>query len=183
MGNFFRRNAKQAPMSDLSAAIANGCAQAAAGRQSGDEEQKKNLAENYLLMTDGNLENLLRGMSQYAFIDKGNLMGGGEGKEYIGAIPKNMAISIMNTHLIRTGWLTEKQARIMQFEAHRIFTRRKMSMTEDEYEEGGGLVMDSENMVLNSNINASVNGRMAKLVKSRPHSIDVNVGSTKQETQ
>ena len=166
---------KPSQMSELQASVANGCSQVMAGRQSSDEEQRRRLMENYLIMTDGNLESQFRGMSQYKYTDKEGVLGE-VGKEYVGAIPANVAISMLSTPLIRTGFVTDQEARVAKWKVHRLMTRRKMKMTEEEYEEGGAMIMDSANIIFDWNINGSINGRIAKIAKSNPHSLDVSVG-------
>ena len=166
---------KQQPMSELSQSVGNGVAQMAAGKQSSETEQQKRLLENDVIMVDRNIENLFRGMSQYTYIDEKGVMGE-EGKEYVGAIPKNMAISILMSPLIRTSFISEKDARIAKMQAHRIMTRRKMKLTEEEFEEGGALVLDSANMIIDNNLSGAINGRITKLVKMNHSGVDVTVG-------
>lgn len=174
---FGRKKPEQ--MSDLQNSVANGCAQVMAGRQSSDEEQRRRLMENYLIMTDGNLEQQFRGMSQYQWTDTEGVMGEA-GKQYTGAIPANVAISMLSTPLIRTGFVSEQEARVAKWKVHRLMTRRKMKMTEVEYEEGGAMIMDSANIIFDWNINGAINGRIAKIAKSNPHSLDVSVGGPSQ---
>jgi hypothetical protein len=162
-------------MTDLEAAVANGVTQQAAGKQSGDEEQRRNLAENYMIMADNNLDSLLQGMSKYTWTDtEGSI--GAKDQSYTGAIPKNVAMAILGTHLLRTGYVDEKEARIAKLKAHRLFIRRKMKMTEQEFEEGGALVVDAINMVVDWNIDGSINGRVTKMVKMKSQNYEVRVG-------
>jgi hypothetical protein len=172
--NLFRRK-KTRPMTDLEASIANGVSQSMAGQQSNIVQQQKELAEDALLITDPNTTSFLQGMSRFSWVDSNGVMGAA-GQVYEGATPKNVAIALANSHLIRTGWTEQSEANIMIWEAHRLFTKNKMLMTEEEYEEGGALVMDADYGLVKMNILCSKNGRLAKLVKSRPHSIDVTVG-------
>lgn len=172
--NLLHRNPKH--MTELEQSITNGVAQVFAGRQSGDEEQRRALAEDFLMLKDVKTENLLMGMSKYQFIDTDGLIGE-KNKTYDGVLPKNMAIAISQSSLIRTGWISEKQARIMLLQNESLYLRRIMLMTEEEYEEGGELLMDSLRKNDDMNVLCSINGRLSKLVKSRPHSIDVNVGT------
>lgn len=172
--NFFHRNPKQ--MTELEQSVANGVAQVFAGRQSGDEEQRRALAEDFLMLKDVKTENLLMGMSKYSFKDTEGIIGE-KGTEYNGVYPKNMAIAISQSSLIRTGWISEKQSRIMILQNESLYLRRNMLMTEEEYEEGGELLLDSLRKTDDMNVLCSINGRLSKLVKSRPHSIDVNVGT------
>lgn len=162
-------------MTELEAAVANGVAQTAAGRHSGDEEQRRLMAENFVLLTDPGITSLLDGMGKYDFTDTAGVLGD-KGAKYTGARPKYIAARLLNSSLIRGGWLSEQEAKIMKLRVHALFIRIKMKMSEEEYEEGGGLVMDAVEQLVDVNINSSVNGRMAKLVKSRPASIDVAVG-------
>lgn len=170
----FHRNPRK--MTELEQAIANGVTQQMAGRQSSDEEQRRSLAEDYLMLKDTRTDNLLTGMSRYSFTDQDGSLGE-KGKDYTGAYPKNLAIAISQSSLIRTGWISEKQAKIMVLENASLYLRRVMMMTEEEYEEGGELVMDALRKVDDMNVLCAINGRLSKLVKSRPHSIDVNVGT------
>jgi hypothetical protein len=66
----------------------------------------------------------------------------------------------------------------MLLENASLYLRRIMLMTEEEYEEGGELLMDSLRKLDDMNVLCAINGRLSKLVKSRPHSVDVNVGTT-----
>ena len=171
----FSRSPKQ--MTELEQSIANGVSQVAAGKQSGDEEARRSMAEDYLLLKDTKLDGIVMGMSQYKYVDaNGDL--GEKGQEYTGVHPKNLALAISQSSLIRTGWTTEKQARIMQLENASLYLRREMLMSEEEYEEGGELVLDAMRKVDDMNVLCSVNGRQSKLVKSRPHSIEVSVGQS-----
>jgi hypothetical protein len=162
-------------MTELHAAIANGCAQAAAGQQSSDVQQQRAMLENALLIDDQHIGGLMSGMSRYTFTDDEGKIGP-KGQTYEGAIPKYVAADIANSHLIRTGWIDERQARIMTWEYHALFLRMKMMMSEEEYEEGGALVLDSDFEVVKMNVLSAINGRLAKLVKSNPRSVDVTVG-------
>lgn len=167
------------PMTELEQAVANGVSQNAIGRTSGDEEQKRNLAENFMLLSDPGVVTLLDGMSRYEWIDTDNVLRGnknGVPEKYTGAIPKYVAARILNSTLLRSGYLSEKDAKIMILENHCIFIRVKMKLTEEEYEAGGAIVLDAIEQIVKSNILGSVNGRMAKLVKSRPSSYEVTVG-------
>jgi hypothetical protein len=178
MVSLFGRS-KVDPQSELKQSIANGVTQVVAGKQTGDEEQRRNLAEDYMLLKDPKVDNLLFGMSSYKYVDNEGLMGD-KGNEYVGAIPKNVAIAVSHSSLIRSGWISEKQARIMVLQNESLYLRRTMLMTEEEYEEGGELLMDSLRKLDDVNVLCSINGRLGKLVKSRPHNIDVNVGTTPQ---
>lgn len=173
--NIFHRNPKQ--MTELEQSITNGVTQVVAGKQSSDEEQRRNLAEDYMLLKDPKVDNLLFGMSRYSWVDS-NGDCGEKGTEYSGVYPKNVAIAVSHSSLIRSGWISEKQSRIMVLENESLYLRRTMLMTEEEYEEGGELLMDALNKVDDANVLCSINGRLGKLVKSRPHNIDVNVGTT-----
>lgn len=164
------------PMTELEQAVANGVSQNAIGRTSGDEEQKRNLAENFMLLSDPGVLTMLDGMGRYEWTDTSNVLGKGAGATYTGAIPKYVAARILNSTLLRAGFLSEKEAAIMILENHCIFIRIKMKLSEEEYEAGGAIVLDAIEQIVKSNILGSVNGRMAKLVKSRPNSYEVRVG-------
>jgi hypothetical protein len=111
-------------MTELEAAIAHGTAQSMAGRQSGDEEQRRYMAENHAILFDSNLQSLLQGMSQITYTDtEGNL--GEPGAEYTHTIPKYVAASIAASPLIRTGWVTEKEARLRNWETESLFIQLK----------------------------------------------------------
>lgn len=176
MVNWNPFRAKPHQMTELETAIANGCAQAAAGQQNSDVQQQRAMLENALLIDDQHVSGLLSGMSRYTFTDEKGMCGE-PGKTYEGAIPKYVAIDMANSHSIRTGWIDERQARIMNWEYHAIFLRAKMMMSEEEYEAGGALVLDSNYQIVKMNVLSAINGRLAKLVKSNPRSIDVQVGS------
>jgi hypothetical protein len=174
MVNLFHRNPKQ--MTELEASISNGVTQIMAGRQSSDEEQRRSLAEDFLMLKDPHIENMLTGMSKYSFTDEKGVLGEA-GKEYSGVYAKNIALAVSQSSLIRTGWISEKQSRIMLLENASLYLRRIMLMTEEEYEEGGELLMDSLRKLDDMNVLCAINGRLSKLVKSHPHNIDVNVGT------
>ena len=170
---------KPPQMTELSQAVANGVSQQAAGKQSSETEQQKRLLENDVIMVDRNLQDLYRGMSQFTYTDEDGIIGE-KGEQYTGAIAKNVAISILMSPLIRTGFISEKDARIAKWQAHRLITRRKMQLSEEEFEEGGALVLDSSNMIIDNNLNGSINGRITKLVKMNHSGIDVTVGPPQQ---
>jgi hypothetical protein len=172
--NPFKRTRNQ-PMTELSASIANGVSQVMAGRQSSDIQQQRELAENAMIINDPEVDSLFQGMSRFTWTDTEGVMGTA-GKEYTGATPKFVAAAILNSHLFRVGWVDAKDARVLILQAHSLILRIKMKLTEEEYEEGGAIVMDSAYAIIKMNILGSVNGRIAKLVKSRPHSFDVTVG-------
>ena len=166
-------------MTELEQSITNGVTQVVAGKQSSDEEQRRTLAEDYMLLKDPKVENLLYGMSKYQWCDtEGSL--GPANQVYEGTLPKNVAISVSQSTLIRSAWISEKQSQIMVLENESFYLTRTMLMTEEEYEEGGELLMDALNKVDDINVLCAINGRLGKLVKSRPHNIDVNVGTTPQ---
>jgi hypothetical protein len=175
MDLFHRKPKRQ--MSELEQAIANGVVQQTAGKPQSETEHQHEMAEDYLILKDVKAENIIFGMSRYTFKDNTNVMGGGTDKEYTGAYPGNMAIAMTLSTLFRTGWVSEKQARIMLLENESLYLRREMMMTEQEFEEGGELFFDSLRSLAADNIVGSINGRLSKLVKSRPHNIDVNVGT------
>lgn len=179
MGLLDRFRPSKNRMTELEAAIAHGTAQSMAGRQSGDEEQRRYMAENHAILFDSNLQSLLQGMSQITYTDpEGNL--GEPGAEYTHTIPKYVAASIAASPLIRTGWVTEKEARLRNWETESLFIQLKMLLTEQETNKGGALVMDATKGIVIWNILGAINGRIAKIVKSRPSSVDVTVGPTPQ---
>ena len=171
---------KPPQMTELGQSVGNGVAQMAAGKQSSETEQQKRLLENDVIMVDRNLQELHRGMSQTTYTDTEGLIGEA-GEQYTYANPKNVAISILMSPLIRTGFISEKDARIAKWQTHRLFTRRGMQFSEEEFEEGGKLVLDADNMIVDNNINGSINGRITKLVKLNHSGIDVTVGPPPQQ--
>jgi|WetSurMetagenome_2_1015567.scaffolds.fasta_scaffold115077_2 hypothetical protein len=184
IGNLLGKKKKQ-QLTPLQEQLGAGFAQIYAGRQSSDEEQRRALAEDWLFLKDQKLDNILVGMSDakvpYTFTDEEGVLGEA-GKVYEGLKTestslRNAAIALRQSTLIRTGWVSEKQSRIQMLENESFYLRQTMSLTEEEYEQGGDLLMDSFERLDNSNVLCSVNGREAKLVKSRPHNIDVNVGT------
>ena len=167
-------------MTDLQASVANGVAQVAAGLQSSSEQQQRELRENAMLINDVNITNLLEGMSKIEFTDVDGILGEKNGK-HIYAVPKYVAAAIASTHLMRTGWIDERQAEIMDLEMQSMFLRMEMQFTEEEYEQGGSLILDALYENVKMNIYSAVNGRISKLVKSHPHNIDVTVGQGNKE--
>ncbi len=147
------------------------------GKQPSQVEQDRLLAENALLLADSSLNELLTGMCRYTFTDKDNKLGGGVGAEYTGAIPKYIAAKMALTSLFRTSWISESEARVAIWSLHRHFNKIKTLLTEEELEEGGSLVMDMGYEVAKFNVLSAINGRMSKLVKSSPHSVEVQVGN------
>ena len=174
--NPFKR--KPPPMTELQASVANGVAQVAAGRQASDVQQQRELQENAMLINDVNINSLLEGMAKFTITDTKGELGGEPNQKYTYAVPKYVAASIANSHLMRTGWIEEKDARIMDYEMQSIFLRMEMQLSEEEYEQGGSLILDTIYENVKMNMKSSINGRIAKLVKSRPHQIDVSVGSS-----
>lgn len=181
--DLFKKKIKK--MTPLEEQLSGGIAQILAGKQSSDEEQRRQLAEDYLFLKDQKVDNLLMGMANYKvkydFVDEEGVMGEAgkryEGLAFEGTSVKHAATALRNSTLVRTGWVTEAQSQIMVLENESFYLRQTMMLSEEEYEEGGDLFMDSLERLDNSNVLCSVNGREAKLVKSRPHSIDVNVGT------
>ena len=171
---------KPPQMTELSQAVANGVSQQAAGKQSSETEQQKRLLENDIIMVDRTLQDLHRGMSQTTYTDTEGLIGEKD-REYTYAIPKNVAISILMSPLIRTGFISEKDARVAKWQAHRLIVRRKMQLSEEEFEEGGALVLDADNMIIDNNLNSSINGRITKMVKMNHSEYDVRVGPPQQQ--
>ena len=172
-------------MTMLEEQLSGGIAQIYAGKQSSDEEQRRQLAEDYLFLKDQKIDNLLIGMSnfetKYEYTDTEGILGEA-GKTYQGITSKGTSIkhaatTLRNSTLVRTGWISEAQSQIMVLENESFYLRQTMMLTEEEYEEGGDLFMDSLERLDNSNVLCAINGREAKLVKSRPHSVDVTVGT------
>jgi hypothetical protein len=168
--------------------VAGGLSQITAGRQSSDEEEKRRLAEDYLMLKDPKVDSLLLGMSstkvKYVYTDEEGVLGEKgkkyEGLTYEGSSIKHAATTLRQSSLVRTGWISEQQAQIELLENESYYLRQTMKLSEEEYEEGGDLFMDSLERIDNTNVLCSINGREAKLVKSRPHNIDVNVGTNLQ---
>lgn len=173
MGNIFNRSKRP---TDYELSLAGGMAQMAAGKQASEEQQRREMAEDFVMLKDPNLESILMGMTKYQFTDVDGCLGA-PGQTYEGTNLKNAAMAIRNSSLVRTSWKSEKQAQIELLENESFYIRQSMCLTEEEYERGGELIINSFKRIDDTNLSCAINGRLSKLVKSRPHSIDVSVGS------
>jgi hypothetical protein len=171
---------KPSPPSDFELSLGGGLAQIAAGKQSSEEEQRRYLLENDMILTDRNLASLLQGMSHTVWTDTKGLIGE-PNKVYEMDNPRFVALGIAATSLKRTSYVSDKDARIQVWEDESLCLKVKMTMSEEENVRGGALVVDALKGVIIWNDLGAINGRVSKLVKSRPNSYQVEVGPIGKE--
>lgn len=175
MGLLDRLRRKPDQMTETQLAVGHGLVAAESGRPTSEIEHEKQLAENGLLVRDTRLESLLAGMCKNVFVDDQNVLGCGPGHKFESAIPKYVALTILSSPLIRTSWLDPIDAQLAIIESRCIQRHIKMMMTEEDYENGGALIVDAVGQIINTNFLSAINGRTAKLVKVTARSMEVSV--------
>ena len=164
---------KQRP-SELEVSLLHGTALAESGKLTSEAEYQRLLAESGLIMQDTNLERFFLGMAkyQYKYVDPV------DGKEKVGEgmIPKNVSMFVLQSHLLRSGYIDPLEAQIMLLDVRCQLRRVKMKMTEQEYEQGGALIVDAAYTVIKDNILSSINGREILVMKSSSKSMEVKLG-------
>jgi hypothetical protein len=147
--------------------LLHGLAQVEEGKTAADSEMQKLLAESGLIIQDPSLERLLQGMSRYKWKDPHS------GQEYEGTIPKNVATSILSSHLIRTSYIDPLEAQIGIYNARCILRRTKMKMSEEEYERGGASMIDAVFEIVRLNYLSAINGRISLVMKSQSKTVNL----------
>jgi hypothetical protein len=148
--------------------LLHGLAQVEEGKTAADSEMQKLLAESGLIIQDSSLERMFQGMSKFKWKDS-------SGQEYEGTIPKNVAMAVLNSHLIRSSYIDPIEAQIGILNARCILRRVKMKMSEEEYERGGALVVDAAYEIIRINYLSAINGREALVMKSQSKTVNLGV--------
>jgi hypothetical protein len=148
--------------------LLHGLAQVEEGKTAADSEMQKLLAESGIIMQDPSLDRLLQGMSRYKYTAPDKSV-------YEGTIPKNVAMAILNSHLIRSSYIDPIEAQIGILNARCILRRVKMKMSEEEYERGGALVVDAAYEIIRLNYLSAINGREALVMKSQSKTVNLGV--------
>jgi hypothetical protein len=167
-------------MSELRMNVAAGIAHAEQGRATSDIELQKMLAENQLLIKDENVTNIISGMCKTEWVDESGVLGV-KNKKYSNSNPKYVALLNTITSLIRSSWISPTDAQIGVLDMRCLLRRIKMKMTEEEYEDGGALLVDSVYGIAKVNWLCAINGRMALTLKSNPRSMEVKVKTGKEK--
>lgn len=150
--------------SEMGKAMASGLAQSENSRpQSSQDALDQSLGIGPYLLYDNDIQQLIRSM---AFVRNE------DGKIYVN--PKFAALAIQSSYTPRASKFDAIDAEIAIREAYCIARRIKMKMTEDEYESGGALVVDSVlNTIIIPNNLSAIGGFTAKLTKVSPKTMEV----------
>lgn len=140
--------------------------------QSSQDRLDESLGINPYLLADAQAVQMIRSLG-YIETTEG-------GKKVIRANPKFIALGIEISHIPRASWMGQLDAEIGIRNASCVCRRIKMKMSEDEYEAGGALVVDSvfHTLIVPGWLGA-VDGRIAKLTKVSPKTFEVTYSEAK----
>lgn len=104
-------------------------------------------------------------------------------KEII-ANPNMVALRILSSYLPRVSFLTKDDALLGMLYARINCRHIAMSMTEDEFEGGGGAVINATlSTIINSNYVSGIDGKLAKLLKVSPKTMEISYREDKAKKQ
>lgn len=164
MGLLARLKGQKAP-NEMGAAMASGAANAELNRpQSSEDALREAYGVNLLLLAD---EQPLRVVEALAFPK-------GENGAFMPANPKFAALLVQCSYLPRASFLDKYDAEIGICQARINCRHITMQMSEDELEGGGGIFVQSVlNAIITPNYLSGIEGRLAKLTKVSPKSMEV----------
>lgn len=159
-------------------AFAHGITIADAQRSQSDYEAARELGINLHMINDDKVNSFLEGMAISQTIGKDPFTH----KDVIvrSAVPKYAAVFIARSSLIRTSMIDPIDAQIGMLETKDLLMEVQMSMTEEEYEGGGALMMDAVKLITDTAWLDAQNGRKAKLMKVSPKSYEVSFKEQKK---
>lgn len=157
---------RKQPRDEMGAAMATGIAQSEMNRpQSSQDQLDQALGINPFLLYD---EDALRVIQSLAFQE--TAPGSGKFK----ANPEYAALFVQASYLPRASFLSAIDAEIGIRRASINLRHIQMRMSEDQFEAGGGIFVSSVlNTIIIPNFLSGVDGKLAKLTKVSPKSMEV----------
>lgn len=139
--------------------------------QSSQDALDQALGISPFLLYDDEIQQLIRSMA-FVRLEDGTIR----------VNPKYAALAIQASYTSRASKFDPIDAEIAIREAYCVTRRIKMKMSEDEYEAGGALVVDSVlNAIIIPNNLSAINGFLAKLTKVSPKSMEVTYREDKRK--
>lgn len=172
---------RQALSSEGKVAFAHGITIADTQRSQSDYEAARELGINLHMINDDKVNAFLESMAVTTSVGKDPITK----KEVLirTAVPKYAAVFIARSSLIRTSMIDDVDANIGMLETRCLLRRVRMSMTEEEYEGGGALMLDAVKLITDTAWLDARGGRKAKLMKVSPKSYEVSFKDGKKGDQ
>jgi hypothetical protein len=159
-------------------AFAHGITIADAQRSQSDYEAARELGINLHMINDDKVNSFLEGMAINTTMGKDPV----SKKDVIirSAVPKYAAVFIARSSLIRTSMIDPIDAQIGMLETKDLLLEVQMSMSEEEFEGGGALMLDAVKLITDTAWLDAQGGRKAKLMKVSPKSYEVSFKEAKK---
>lgn len=152
-------------------AYTHGMVVADAGRSVSEIEAIRELGINRLMITDEKLDLMLEGMSFRTEMVPDPVSGKKVPRRF--TVPKWAAVFIARSQLIRTSYIDKIDAHIGMIKTRRLLRKAKMKMTEEEYEEGGALLLEAVELITDTAWCDAVEGKKPKLLKVSPRTYEI----------
>ena len=151
-------------------AFAHGITVSDSGKTQTDIEVQRELGINRLLITDDDMNDLVKGM---AFNVVKVIGSDGKLVEQTTIVPRWAAVFIIRSQLIRTSYNSKHDAYIGMLETEDLLDKVAMQMSELEYENGGSLLLQAIQLLAETAWSDSIEGRKAKLLKVSPKTYEI----------
>jgi hypothetical protein len=153
-------------------AYSHGLVVADSGRTQSEIEHIRELGINRDLIDDDKLDQFLESFSMQTVLQP-DPKDPKKMREVRIAVPRWAAVFIARSSLIRTSYMDPIDAAIGQIRTRRLLRKVKMSMSEEEYENGGALLLDAVRLITDTAWCDAINGRKAKLLKVSPKTFEI----------
>jgi hypothetical protein len=152
--------------------VSHGMVMADASRSVSDMEAIRELGINKHMITDDKVDQILEGMATLAVVEKDPISKKDVVKKY--TVPKWAAAFIARSQLIRTSYNEKHDAYIGMLQTEDLLDQVAMKMTEEEYENGGGLLLQAIQLLCDTAWSDSIDGRKAKILKVSPKTYEIS---------
>jgi hypothetical protein len=155
-------------------AYSHGLVVADSGRTQSELEQIRELGINRLMIDDDKLDQFLESFSiKIAYIPDPK---DPKGKKMVPVkipVHKWAAVFMARSSLIRTSYVDNIDAQIGMIRSRRLLRKVKMTLSEEEYEEGAALLLEAVGMICDTAWCDAIDGRKAKLMKVNPKTFEI----------
>jgi hypothetical protein len=151
--------------------FSHGMVVADAGKSVSELEAIRELGINKHLITDDKVDAILEGMATLAVVEQDPITKKDVIRKY--TVPKWAAAFIARSQLIRTSYNDRRDAYIGMLESEDLLDQIAMQMSEAEFENGGGLMLQAVQLLIDTAWSDSIDGRKAKIVKVSPKTYEI----------
>lgn len=138
-----------------------------------EEELKRAIGVDSLLISDENVDDLLRALTYRELTDK-------EGKVVGKFVDFDFAsLMIINSRLTRTSYIDEKESIILKLRIKRIINRIKIGMAEPQLDLGFASFLGALEIYFMALIDDAIGGKRGRLIKTMPRVIETKISTEK----